>query len=820
VVPLNQWTFLAATYDGSTIKMYVNGNLVASQSNSGTITTTTNPLTIGGDWSGEMFTGKIDNIRIYNTALSQSAIKTDMNTPIGSTPSVTSVAPASSATNVAISTSVTATFNEGLNASTVTTSTVQLTDATGKVVASTVSYNATNNTVTLTPTSPLSNNLTYSFTIFGGVNGVKDANGNTMASNFTSTFTTAPVVTPSVSSVTPANGATGVAVNSTIALTFNEALNPATVTTSTVQLLDANNNAVAESVSYNSTNNTVTVTPASYLQNNATYTVLVHGGSSGSVIQDPAGHNMTANYSSSFTTIAPVAVSSVSPTNGGTNVATGTTVTITFNQALDPTTVTTSSVQLLDANNNPVAETVNYSSTNDTVTITPSTVLGNSTTYKVVVHGGNSGAVVKDAVDRALSANFSSTFTTAAVSSAFPNNSNPPPLPAPTGTVVNVSTVSQLQSAVANLQSGETILIAPGTYNLTGTLYVPQNLTNIAIRGATGKSSDVVIKGDAVLDTSAPYSGSDIWGSGSGISGSIPFGIWLGNVQSPTIGDITLENFVDDAIILNAGVQSPLIHDVVMLDTGEQLLKSNPNGSGGGVNNGVVEYCTIGYTFAAPNNYTNGVDVHTGQNLIIRNNVFKNILTTNPLTTTNGGALAGPAVLFWNGSKNATTVANLFINCQREIAYGLSDPSTITDDNTGGLIANNMIYRSGTQHGDVAIGVWNSPGTEVAYNTVILNGDFAHAIEYRFSTTTNVQIVYNLTDAAIVSRDGATGTVTGNVTNAQPSWFVNESIGDLNLTSAATGAIGQGVYLPEVSTDYNGNPRHSNGPTSVGADEY
>jgi hypothetical protein len=412
------------------------------------------------------------------------------------------------------------------------------------------------------------------------------------------------------------------------------------------------------------------------------------------------------------------------------------------------------------------------------------------------------------------------TVNSASAAPAFPNNSNPPALPTPSGTVMNVSTVAQLQSAVANLQSGQTIMIAAGTYNLTGTLYVPQNLTNIAIRGATGNASDVVIKGDAVINASAPYSGSAIWGSGSGISGSIQFGIWLGNVQGVTIGDLTLENYVDDAIILNAGVQSPLIHNVVMLDTGEQLLKSNPNGSGGGVNNGVVEYCTIGYTTAAPNNYTNGIDIHTGQNWSIRNNVFKNILTTNTITTTGPGALAGPAVLIWNGSSNCTTVANTFINCQREIAYGLSDPTIITDDNSGGLIANNFIFRSDTQHGDVSIGVWNSPNTEVAYNTVILNGDYINAVEYRFSTTTGVKLLYNLTDAAITSRDSANGTVTGNVTNAQSSWFVNESIGNLNLTSAATAAIGHGVYLSEVPTDYGGQTRPSVGPTDVGAAQY
>jgi hypothetical protein len=59
--------------------------------------------------------------------------------------------------------------------------------------------------------------------------------------------------------------------------------------------------------------------------------------------------------------------------------------------------------------------------------------------------------------------------------------------------------------------------------------------------------------------------------------------------------------------------------------------------------------------------------------------------------------------------------------------------------------------------------------------------------------------------------------VLGNDTNAQPSWFVNESIGNLNLTSAATGALARGVFLPELPTDYNGKQRPSRAPTDLGA---
>ena len=62
--------------------MYVNGTLVGSTTVIGTIIATTDPLRIGGDWSGEMFTGLIDNVRIYNTALTQSQIQADMSSAI------------------------------------------------------------------------------------------------------------------------------------------------------------------------------------------------------------------------------------------------------------------------------------------------------------------------------------------------------------------------------------------------------------------------------------------------------------------------------------------------------------------------------------------------------------------------------------------------------------------------------------------------------------------------------------------------------------------------------------------------------------------
>ena len=84
VLPLNTWSFLAVTYDGATLRLYLNGGLVASQAKTGAIASSTSQLQIGGDSIyGQAFSGLIDQVRIYNGALSQAAIQTDMTAPIG-----------------------------------------------------------------------------------------------------------------------------------------------------------------------------------------------------------------------------------------------------------------------------------------------------------------------------------------------------------------------------------------------------------------------------------------------------------------------------------------------------------------------------------------------------------------------------------------------------------------------------------------------------------------------------------------------------------------------------------------------------------------
>jgi hypothetical protein len=78
-----RWTHLAATYDGTTLRIYVNGAQVASTPRTGTLATSSNPLNIGGDTIyAQYFDGRIDDVRIYNTARSAAQIQADMNAPV------------------------------------------------------------------------------------------------------------------------------------------------------------------------------------------------------------------------------------------------------------------------------------------------------------------------------------------------------------------------------------------------------------------------------------------------------------------------------------------------------------------------------------------------------------------------------------------------------------------------------------------------------------------------------------------------------------------------------------------------------------------
>lgn len=94
--PLNQWHHVATVFNGSTLRMYYDGVFIGSQPMVMTITADNRPLAIGGDVPGflEIFNGKIDDVCIYNRALSDADIlqlknQTTVSAVSGLTPRLT-----------------------------------------------------------------------------------------------------------------------------------------------------------------------------------------------------------------------------------------------------------------------------------------------------------------------------------------------------------------------------------------------------------------------------------------------------------------------------------------------------------------------------------------------------------------------------------------------------------------------------------------------------------------------------------------------------------------------------------------------------------
>ncbi len=142
LLPTNQWSHLATTYDGANLRLYVNGLLVRTTAATGSITTSTGALRIGGNTIfSEWFAGKLDEVRVYNRALTQTELQTDMTRGAANdvtAPTVLSSSPAGGSIDIPIGVQPTARFSEPIDQATL--SAFELRDSTNALVPATVSY--------------------------------------------------------------------------------------------------------------------------------------------------------------------------------------------------------------------------------------------------------------------------------------------------------------------------------------------------------------------------------------------------------------------------------------------------------------------------------------------------------------------------------------------------------------------------------------------------------------------------------------------------------------------------------------------------------
>ena len=325
-------------------------------------------------------------------------------------PTVLSVTPPAGTVGTCPNMVVTATFSKAMNSTSINSSTFTLAGPGSSPVTGTVTYDASSNTATFTPATALALSTLYTATI---TTGAIDEQGIALASNYVWTFTTgANTCIPTVISVTPPPGSASVCPASVVTATFNEAMNPSTINTTTFTLTGPGTTAVTGVVTYAAS--TATFTPSSPLALSTLYTATITTGA-----QDLFGNSLANSYVWTFTTgsasCSPPTVISVAPPNGSSGICPSTLVVATFSEAMKVSTINTTTFTLTGPGTTPVAGTVSYVVSSDVATFTPSSPLALNTLYTATITTG-----AQDLAGDPLASNYVWTFTTSATACSSP----------------------------------------------------------------------------------------------------------------------------------------------------------------------------------------------------------------------------------------------------------------------------------------------------------------------------------------------------------------------------------------------------------------
>ena len=293
------------------------------------------------------------------------------------------------------------------------------------------------------------------------------------------------VTPPTVVSVAPPNGANGACANTIVTATFSEAMNASTINTTTFTVTGPSSTPVAGQVTYVASSMTATFTPSSTLALNTVYTATITTGA-----KDVFGNALATNFVWSFTTgnttcqPGPPTVISVGPPNGSNGICPNTIVVAIFSEAMNPSTITTTTFTLTGAAS--VAGQVTYDAPSHVATFTPTSDLALNTLYTATITTG-----AQDLFGNPLASNFVWSFTTASVACQA---TTPPLGSAATFEILAGSTVTNTGPTII---TGGDLGLSPGSA-VTG--FPPGTLTPPAVMHITDP-----IAAQAQLDLTTAY---------------------------------------------------------------------------------------------------------------------------------------------------------------------------------------------------------------------------------------------------------------------------------------------------------------------------
>lgn len=358
--------------------------------------------------------GSKDAVLGMDTGAAAPVVPATGPTPDTTRPTVTRTQPGDGATGIARNAKVVAVFSEEMDAASLTSDSLTVKGSDGVAIAGTVVYTTGAKSASFTPTAPAE--LPADSRLTGTVSTMaKDLAGNTLASNYVWVFRTAAVLDitrPTVTQTVPTDGAQNVAPNTKISATFSEDMDPASINGTTFKLAGPGATPVAGNVTYAANSRSMLFAPSTpaTLPVNTTFTGTIDGA------RDLAGNSLAASYVWKFSTSAtldtvPPTVISTNPTDGASGLCSNQQVNVTFSEAMDPTTIDTSSLTVQPSGpplQPALPGAVSYDAATRVASFAATPALGGGS-FTVTVT-----TAVKDLAGNSLAANKVTTFTSLA----------------------------------------------------------------------------------------------------------------------------------------------------------------------------------------------------------------------------------------------------------------------------------------------------------------------------------------------------------------------------------------------------------------------
>ncbi len=332
---LNSWQHVVGTWDGSVIKVYVNGVLGASTNWAGSMYTTSNAVYIGkNNFTNEIYQGKIDEVRVWDRALCQGEIQNNRNGEIpttstnllanyhfnqgvasGTNTSVTSLTDNSgnsytgTLTNFALTGSTSnwiapGAFADGIYVTSFVSPSVSISGANGICLGASTTFTASGNVSTYnwlsgptTATNSVAPTTTTSYSVVGTNSLGCLSNTATITLTVSSISTTSAVT--NVSCNGGSNGSATVTATGGISPYTYLASNAATVSTLSGLTPGAYTYTVTDAISCTKTQNFTITQPSALFTSSAVTNVLCNGGSTGSATLTVSGGTTPYSYMAS-----------------------------------------------------------------------------------------------------------------------------------------------------------------------------------------------------------------------------------------------------------------------------------------------------------------------------------------------------------------------------------------------------------------------------------------------------------------------------------------------------------------------------------------